>query len=85
MVPQLKGPIDFVFSDADKGWYTNYFKDLEQKLDVGGCYVSHNISQRRRQTGITEYVNYIESLSNFKTTYNNDGGGVSISYKTSEN
>jgi len=85
MVPQLKGPIDFVFSDADKGWYTNYFKDIEPKLDLDACFVSHNISQRRRQTGITEYVNYIESLGNFKTTYNNDGGGVSISYKTSEN
>lgn len=84
MVPQLKVPIDFVFSDADKGWYTNYFKAIAPKLDVGGCFVSHNISQRRRQGGITEYVNYIESLSNFKTTYNNNGGGVSISYKTGE-
>jgi caffeoyl-CoA O-methyltransferase len=28
MVLQLEGPIDFVFSDADKGWYTNYFKAL---------------------------------------------------------
>jgi caffeoyl-CoA O-methyltransferase len=85
MVLQLEGPIDFVFSDADKGWYTNYFKAIAPKLDVGGCYVSHNISQRRRQVGITEYVNYIESLSNYNTTYNNNGGGVSISYKTSAN
>jgi predicted O-methyltransferase YrrM len=85
MVPQLKGPIDFVFSDADKDWYKNYFIDMAPKLDVGSCFVSHNISQRRRQRGITEYVNYIESLSNFKTTYNNDGGGVSISHKVSKN
>jgi len=85
MVPQLKGPIDFVFSDADKGWYKNYFIDIAPKLRAGGCFVSHNISQGRRQRGITEYVNYIESLTNFKTTYNNDGGGVSISYKLREN
>ena len=25
MVPALEGPFDFVFSDADKKWYTNYF------------------------------------------------------------
>ncbi|MDX8338801.1 class I SAM-dependent methyltransferase [Draconibacterium sp. IB214405] len=84
MAKQLEGPIDFVFSDADKVWYTNYFKDLAPKMSVGGCFTAHNITQRRRQYGITEFMEYIESQSNFKTTYNNDGGGVSISYKTAE-
>ena len=84
MAKQLNGPIDFVFSDADKDWYTNYFKELAPKLIVGGSFVSHNITQTRRQRGITEYVNYIEAQPNFKTTYNNDGGGVSISQKISE-
>ena len=84
MARQLEGPIDFVFSDADKGWYANYFKDLAPKMSVGGCFTAHNITQRRRQYGITEFVEYIEAQSNFKTTYNNDGGGVSISYKTAE-
>lgn len=83
-VPKLKGPIDFVFSDADKGWYKNYFIDIAPKMEVGGCFTAHNISMGRRQSGISEFVDYIESLSNFKTTYNNEGGGVSISYKTSE-
>lgn len=85
MVQKLNGPIDFVFSDADKGWYTNYFKALAPKLKVGGCFVSHNISQRWRQMRTNEYVNYIESLSNYKTTYNSKGSGVSISYKTGDN
>lgn len=84
MAPQLEGPIDFVFSDADKEWYTNYFKAIAPKLKVGGTFVSHNISQSRRQRGITEYVNYIEAQDNFETTYNNEGGGVSISKKISE-
>jgi predicted O-methyltransferase YrrM len=84
MVPQLTAPIDFVFSDADKSWYTNYFKAIAPKLEVGGCFVSHNISSRHRQAGITEYINYIESLSHFRTKYNNKGAGVSISYKTGE-
>jgi len=84
MAPQLEGPIDFVFSDADKEWYKNYFIDIAPKLKVGGCFTAHNITQQRRQRGISEFVDYIESLSNFKTTYNNNGGGVSISYKISE-
>ena len=25
LVEKLKGPLDFVFSDADKDWYQNYF------------------------------------------------------------
>ncbi|MBN2635759.1 MAG: class I SAM-dependent methyltransferase [Prolixibacteraceae bacterium] len=84
MTEQLEGPIDFVFSDADKDWYTNYFKTLAPKLMVGGSFVAHNITQTRRQRGITEYVNYIEAQSNFETTYNNVGGGVSISKKISD-
>ncbi len=84
LVPRLEGPIDFVFSDADKEWYKNYFIDLAPKMEVGGCFTAHNITRTRRQRGITEFVDYIESLSNFKTTYNNAGGGISISYKTGE-
>jgi len=84
MVKELDKPIDFVFSDADKEWYTNYFKNLAPKLKVGGCFTAHNITSYRRQRGISEFVNYVEEQSNFKTTYNNDGGGVSISFKTAE-
>lgn len=84
MVKELEGPIDFVFSDADKTWYTNYFKDLAPKLSVGGCFTAHNITPYRRQRGIGEFVDYIENQSNFETTYNNEGGGVSISYKRAE-
>ncbi|QGY45568.1 methyltransferase [Maribellus comscasis] len=85
LIPQLKGPIDFVFSDADKTWYKNYFVDIAPKMKVGGCFTAHNITQGRRMSGIGEFVEYIESLSNFETTYNNKGGGVSISYKTNKN
>ncbi len=84
MVKELEKPIDFVFSDADKTWYTNYFKELAPKLSVGGCFTAHNISPYRRQRGISEFVDYIEAQPNFKTTFNNEGGGVSISFKTAE-
>ncbi len=43
LVKELKGPFDFVFSDADKEWYKNYFVDVDPKLKVGGCFTAHNI------------------------------------------
>jgi caffeoyl-CoA O-methyltransferase len=82
LVPQLKGPFDFVFSDADKDWYKNYFIAVDPNLKVGGCYVTHNISEgtyRRGQN--TDYLQYIRGLSNYETTVYTGGGGMSVSYK----
>ncbi len=83
LVKELPGPFDFVFSDADKGWYTNYFKDLNPKLESGGCFTAHNISPpgTRGMSGTTEFLEYVLSLSNYSTTVDNSGGGLSISYK----
>ncbi len=86
LVKQLKGPFDFVFSDADKDWYKNYFIDVEPKLIVGGCFTAHNISERGRggYGGQAEFLQYVKSLKNYETTVNTAGGGVSISYKRAE-
>lgn len=81
LVKDLKGPFDFVFSDADKDWYKNYFIDVDPKLVVGGCFTAHNISARGGYGGQAVFLNYIKSLSNYETTVNSNGGGVSISYK----
>ena len=83
LVKELKGPFDFVFSDADKGWLKNYFTDIEPKLLVGGCYATHNIS-RRNYYGQQSYLEYIESLKNYESTINSEGAGMLISYKRSE-
>lgn len=87
LVKELKGPFDFVFCDADKWWYKNYFTDVYPKLEVGGCYTAHNISARRgwrgRGSGTGEFYDYVRNLPNMETTLNSSGGGVSISYKKS--
>ena len=103
LVKQLKGPFDFVFSDADKEWYKNYFMDVDPKLKAGGCFTAHNISDRSYggpggpggpggrggrggygpAGGQGAFLDYIKSLSNYETTVNSNGGGVSISYKKS--
>ena len=87
LVKELKGPFDFVFSDADKEWYKNYFVDLDPKLKLGGCFAAHNISDRGRggnrggYGGQGAFLEYVRSLNNYETSVNNTGGGISISYK----
>jgi len=83
LVPKLEGPFDFVFSDADKDWYKNYFVAVSPKLVVNGCFTAHNVTGRRRGFGgIREFIEYVESLPNYKTTIDTRGAGMSISYKT---
>jgi caffeoyl-CoA O-methyltransferase len=85
LVPKLEGPFDFVFSDADKNWYRNYFDSVAPKLIVGGCYTTHNVSDRwGGGFGLGSYVAYLKSLTNFETSFNNSGAGLAISYKKSE-
>ena len=83
LVRELKGPFDFVFSDADKNWYTNYFNDVDPKLKVGGCFTTHNISETRRM-GEGEYLKYVRSMKNYESTLNTEGAGLLISYKRGE-
>ena len=83
LVKELEGPFDFVFSDADKDWYKQYFVDVAPKLTIGGCFTAHNATMRGR--GIREFVDYVKAQPNFETTIDNSSrSGVSISYKKAE-
>ena len=85
LVKKLKGPFDFVFSDADKEWYTNYFKDIAPKLAAGGCFTAHNMSMAAWNKGIQEFIDYVRSRPDFQTTIDNSSSaGISISYKKYE-
>ena len=80
LVPILPGKDDFVFCDADKNWYVNYFKDMDPKLLAGGCYTAHNTSMRNPD--IREFLDYIKSLDYFDTTFApGSRSGISVSYK----
>lgn len=87
LVKKLEGPFDFVFCDADKNWYKNYFVDIYPKLKVGGCYSAHNVSTgrsgRHRARGTSEFYDYVMSLPDMETVVDAGGAGISISYKRS--
>jgi caffeoyl-CoA O-methyltransferase len=87
LVKELKGPFDFVFSDADKSWYKNYFIDVEPKLVAGGCFTAHNVfsAERGNTDGQAKFLEYIMNLKNYQTSVDMTGAGLSISYKVSDN
>jgi caffeoyl-CoA O-methyltransferase len=84
LVEELQGPFDFVFSDADKDWYTKYFIALAPKLKVGGCFTAHNVSWSYDRN-IKAFLKYVKNMPNFETTINRASSeGISISYKRAE-
>jgi predicted O-methyltransferase YrrM len=81
MVPALEGPFDFVFSDADKEWYTNYFVALWPKLTPGACFTAHNVGSAR-QRGIREFLDHLKTVRDGTTTIDRtSSAGVSITCK----
>jgi caffeoyl-CoA O-methyltransferase len=81
LVKDLNGPFDFVFSDADKDWYTRYFKDLESKMTVGGCFTAHNVLDNF--AGIDEFLRYVRTRPNYATTIQRTSpSGISVSCRT---
>jgi caffeoyl-CoA O-methyltransferase len=82
LVKELPGPFDFVFSDADKEWYTQYFKDLEDKMSVGGCFTAHNVLDGF--AGIDAFLDYVRSRPNYETTIDRTSrSGISVSCRVS--
>ena len=81
LVKELPGPFDFVFSDADKDWYTQYFKDLEAKLPVGGCFTAHNVLDGF--SGVDAFLGYVRGRPNYTTTVERTSrSGISVSCRT---
>lgn len=89
LVPELEGPFDFVFSDADKGWYTNYFLAVLPKLEIGGCFTAHNVRSpsgsggrgRRGSSGTADFVQELLATPEMETEFFSSGGGLSVSFK----
>lgn len=89
LVPELKGPFDFIFVDADKNWYLQYFRWLYPELEVGGCFTAHNISTaggrggrgRGGMSGTSEFYTEVLKIPDLETEVFRSGGGLSISFR----
>jgi predicted O-methyltransferase YrrM len=80
LVKTLPGPWDFVFQDADKEWYLQYFLDLEAKMAPGGCYTAHNVA-RPYARQVTEFLEYVKRRPGFGLRFAEGASseGISIS------
>lgn len=80
LVRELGGPFDFIFSDADKDWYVQYFKDLDPKLKTGGTFTAHNVLNRME--GTRQFNEYVAGLKTYNTRIDKTSrAGISISVK----
>jgi caffeoyl-CoA O-methyltransferase len=79
LVPSLTGPFDFIFSDADKEWYLQYFHDLEPKIAPDGCFTAHNVLWSG-DAGMGKFLEYVRGNPKFRTRIEQGAGeGISIS------
>lgn len=83
LVPELDGPIDFVFLDADKDWYVQYFTDLLPKLADGACVAAHNVTGRRPGYQ-REYLDAVNDTPGMRTEFIGPSGrrGFAVSFYT---
>ncbi|HSJ66757.1 MAG TPA: class I SAM-dependent methyltransferase [Anditalea sp.] len=80
IVRDLDVHLDFVFSDADKDWYVQYFKDIHPNLKRGGTFAAHNVLQNI--SGISEYMKFVNQHPDYHTTVDKtSNSGIAISIK----
>lgn len=81
IVPDLEGPFDFVFSDADKDWYVNYFDALYPKLTPDACVTAHNVRESRGGWR-ADYLAHVREVPDMETTLHPDSrAGIAITCK----
>ncbi len=82
-LPNIEGPVDFVFIDALKRDYLKYLKILEPKLKVGAVVVADNVIQSARE--MKDFLDYVQTSPDYDTVTirasieKNDG--MTVSYK----
>ncbi len=82
LVKELPGPFDLVFSDADKGWYLQYFLDLDPKLAVGGCFTAHNVL-RPTAPQVQQLIDRVTAMPNYTTHIDRSSSeGILVACKT---
>lgn len=95
IIPTLKGPFDFIFIDAAKGQYPEFFHKVWPLLTPDGVIIMDNIflngwvidmswPERRKKTMVCRIRNLLETLKNhpeLMTTIIPLGDGLSVSIR----
>lgn len=95
VLPHLNEAYDFIFLDAAKGQYLEFFKYCSSFLKSGGLIVSDNVLYkgmvasdelvvRRKKTIVTrlrEFLRYINELDGYTSCVIPIGDGVALTYK----
>lgn len=95
VLPKLDGTYDFIFLDAAKGQYLDFFNYSSKMLSKGGIIVSDNVLFRgmvasdqlvvRRKKTIVKrlrsYLEYISNLDGYTTSILALGDGLALTYK----
>ncbi|HHT78538.1 MAG TPA: methyltransferase domain-containing protein [Actinobacteria bacterium] len=92
IIPELEGCFDFVFIDAAKFEYPDYFELLQNKLSKDACIIADNVffsekifsnyikeHDKNSVTGLKEFVKHVSNSSLLKTIFLDIGDGVSVS------
>lgn len=61
-IPMVPGEFDFVFIDAHKPEYYDYFQLIRHRMERGGAITAHNVTGRNR------------SMANFEEAIKSDPG-----------
>ncbi len=85
VVPAAQGPYDFVFSDADKDWYTRYFDAMYAKLTRDACFTAHNVEESRfgfTRGWVRDYLKHVRAIPDMETSIHPDSRrGVALTCK----
>jgi predicted O-methyltransferase YrrM len=74
-VAKLKGPLDVVFIDADKGGYVDYLNKLLPLVRPGGLILAHNIDMT------PDYVKAVTTSPDLETIFYMQGNGLGVTLK----
>jgi predicted O-methyltransferase YrrM len=74
-VVKLKGPIDVLFIDADKGGYVDYLEKLLPLVRPGGLILAHNIDM------VPDYVRAVTANPDLETVFYMQGNQLGVTLK----
>jgi predicted O-methyltransferase YrrM len=71
----IRGPVDFVFIDAEKEGYVDYLNQMLPRVRPGGLILAHNTNL------VPDYIKAVTSHAELETLFYINGNGLSISLK----